>query len=243
MANQHTRAFPFRRASFYVAGTLLCQHGPVATRFTGTRTILFDIDGTLLDTTEFIFQAYEHATAALGLTVPTRDWIRHQVGRKLEDVYQEIDASREADLIELHRSFQETHLELSSPFEGTVATLTKLRRAGMQMAVVTSRSNRTSVKTLEVAGLVRFFPVVISAEDAPLLKPDAAPLRVALERLAQPKDTAIMVGDAVHDVHAAQAFGIPVVAATYGFPGGRVLAARPDAFITDIRDLPSLLEV
>jgi pyrophosphatase PpaX len=219
----------------------LCHHGPVATRFSGTRSILFDVDGTLLDTTEFIFQAYEHATGAMGLTVPTREWIRHQVGRKLEDVYDEVDAAHCAELIELHRSFQETHLELSFPFEGTIETLTKLRRAGFQMAVVTSRSQRTSVKTLEVAGLVRYFPVVISAEDAPFLKPDPAPLRVALERMGQPKETAVMVGDAVHDVHAAQAFGIPVIAATYGFPGGSVLAARPTAFITDIRDLPALL--
>ncbi len=213
----------------------------MATRFSGTRTILFDVDGTLLDTREFIFRAYEHATAALGIAQPAREWLAFQVGRELGAVYADLAPDQVPALIDLHRGFQSDNVELSTPYEGTEATLSKLRRAGILMATVTSRSNRTSGRTLETAKIARFFPVTISAEDAPALKPDPAPLLVALERLEQPPETAIMVGDSMHDIHAARALGIRVIAATYGFPGAEVLNYRPDAFIEDIRDLPALL--
>lgn len=213
----------------------------MATRFSATRTILFDVDGTLLDTRELIFRAYEHATATKGLQAPDREWLRFQIGRELGAVYEDIAPDHVPELIALHRDFQANNIDLSEPYHGAGPTLARLRRAGMNMATVTSRSVRTSVRTLETANLAEYFPVMISAEDAPALKPDPAPLLLALERLGQPPETAIMVGDSMHDIHAARALGIRVVAATYGFPGAEIMQYRPDAFIDDIRDLPALL--
>jgi HAD superfamily hydrolase (TIGR01509 family) len=213
----------------------------MATRFSATRTVLFDVDGTLLDTRELIFRAYEHATAEKGIAAPDREWLRFQIGRELGAVYKDIAPDSVPELIALHRDFQANNIDLSAPYTGAEAALGKLRRAGIQMATVTSRSVRTSVRTLETANLARYFPVMISAEDAPALKPDPAPLLLALERLGQPPETAIMVGDSAHDIHAARALGIRVVAATYGFPGAEIMRYRPDAFIDDIRDLPALL--
>lgn len=211
------------------------------TPFSAVRTLLFDVDGTLLDTRELIYQAYEHATAALRLAPPDREWLRFQIGRELGAVYEDIAPGHAPELIALHRTFQAENVGLSVPFAGVEGTLAELRRAAFEMAVVTSRSGLTSVRTLELANIARFFPVTISAEDAPALKPDPAPLRVALERLGRPAAGAVMIGDSVHDIHAAHALGIPAIAVTYGFPGAEILEHGADGSIDDIRDLPALL--
>jgi HAD superfamily hydrolase (TIGR01549 family) len=164
-----------------------------------------------------------------------------QVGRKLEDVYEDLDPSQVDRLVELHRSFQEEHLELATPFAGAIEALTEIRDGGLAMAAVTSRSRRTLPATIEMTGLVQFFSAVIAAEDAPELKPHPAPLLAALAALGRQVSGAVMVGDSIHDVHAAQAAGIPAIAATYGFPGVQVLEANPDADIADISQLPALL--
>lgn len=213
----------------------------MAPRFAGVRAVLFDVDGTLLDTTEFIFRAYEHAASVAGVASPGREWLRMQIGRKLEDVYEDFAPGRSETLIELHRGFQSANITLGTAFPGTVETLRALRSAGVRMAAVTSRSNRTSVDSLVSARIDEFFDAVISAEDAEALKPDPAPLRVACERLVVAAAETVMVGDSTHDVHAAQAFGIPVIAATYGFPGVKVLEANPTASIGDIRELLPLV--
>ncbi len=210
-------------------------------RFPGIRAVLFDVDGTLLDTTEFIFGAYEHACLELGVTFPGREWLALQIGRRLEDVYDDFAPATRDAMVESHRTFQSERLDLATPFPGAIETLTAIRDAGMRIAAVTSRSNRTSVDSLIVAGIDHFFDTVISAEDAAALKPDPAPLRTAMERLALSRECAIMVGDSTHDVHAAHNYGIPVIAATYGFPGRTVLEANPTAHIDNIAELPPLI--
>lgn len=204
-------------------------------------TVLLDVDGTLLDTREFIFGAYEHALDAAGLPNPGREWLAHQVGRLLEAVYAELAPGRVPELVELHRSFQVANLGLATPFPGALEVLAGLRERGFALAAVTSRSRRTSVATLELHGMDALFDAIISAEDAVAVKPDPAPLRAALERLERTPAGAVMVGDSVHDGGAAHALGIPFVAATYGFPGEAVLAANPAATIADIRELPGVL--
>lgn len=212
-------------------------------RYTGLvrDTVLLDVDGTLLDTREFIFGAYEHALRVSGVPQPGREWLAHQVGRLLEAVYAELAPGRVAELVELHRGFQVANLALASPFEGAVEVLRGLRARGFALAAVTSRSRRTSVATLEIHAMDTLFDAIISAEDASAVKPDPTPLRVALARLERQPASAVMVGDSIHDAGAAHALGIPFIAATYGFPGEAVLEAGAAAAIADIRQLPAAL--
>lgn len=237
-APQSSRGFP--RFPHARSGGM-CHAASMPPRFPGIQAVLFDVDGTLLDTTEFIFGAYAHACEAFGILSPGREWLALQIGRKLEDVYDDFAPEFRDDMIEVHRTFQATHLELATPFAGAVETLEAIKTAGLRIAAVTSRSNRTSRDSLVVAGIAGYFDTVISAEDAVALKPDPAPLAEAVERLRVEKQTAIMVGDSLHDVHAAHNYGIPVVAVTYGFPGRTVLEANPTIHIDDIRLLPPLI--
>lgn len=205
--------------------------------------ILFDVDGTLLDTTEFILSAYEHALGVLGLPVPTREELSRTVGIPLEQNYDNLAGRHRDEAIELHRAYQRERIDLVPAFPGTAEVLATLKDAGIAVAAVTSRSNRTSVKTLEAARLDHLLGAVVSAEDAPALKPDPAPLRRAHELLGSPEGPVVMVGDAHQDIEAGKAFSATTVAATYGFHGKAVLETGPDYVIAAISELPAVLDI
>jgi len=206
------------------------------------RTVLFDVDGTLLDTKNYILSAFEDTAYRFGFVLPTRVQMTLQIGRPLEVIYGELaPETMVSDLIESHRTFQEDNLHLVRAFQGTEEVLGTLRDRGMALAVVTSRSRRTSVASLEIAGIGQFFRFVVSAEDTAALKPDPAPLRAALAMLNRSSSGAVMVGDTIHDIHAGHAIGIPTVAVLYGFGGESVLAAAPSVTIANIADLPAAI--
>lgn len=204
-------------------------------------TVLLDVDGTLLDSRAMMIASFEHSCAANNVPYPGWEVVGQQVGLPLEEIYHSIDEQLVDLLVESHRSFQETNAELAVAFPGAAQALHDLRRLGLATAAVTSRSRRTSVKTLELTGLVPLLDAIVSAEDGGALKPDPAPLRHALNLLHREPAGAVMVGDSEADIFAGRALGIPTIAATYGFAGERVLEAGPDAVINDIRELAELL--
>ena len=206
------------------------------------RTVLFDVDGTLLDTRNFVYSAFEHTLAANGMPVPSRADLAPHIGPPLESIYATLGAPADADrLTAEHRAFQAENLHLSVAFDGAAAVLDELRGLGLHLAAVTSRSRITSVKTLELAGLLPLLGAVISAEDAPALKPDPAHLRAALDALGSDEADVAMVGDTPVDIHAGKAIGAFTVAALYGFHGPAVSEAGPDAVMETIAELPGLL--
>lgn len=204
--------------------------------------VLFDVDGTLLDTREFVLASFEFAFVNRGFAPPTRDMLIPQIGRKLQDIYADFAGTDMADeLTEVHRDFQVNNLHLSQPYAGTEKTLEALQGAGYHLAAVTSRSRRTSVRTLELAGLFHYFGAVISAEDTPALKPDPAPLRAALQALGLDGGFVAMVGDTKHDIRAGRAIGATTVGVLYGFGGETVRNAHPDYVAHDVGELPGIL--
>lgn len=207
--------------------------------------VLFDVDGTLLDTREFILGALEHSLATLGLPVPSRDLLAEAVGPPLEQIYRNLTgAAFPPALVEHHRAFQAANLGLSVPFPGVVEVLGRLASAGVTMAAVTSRSRLTSVRTLELAGIASVFATIVSFEDAPATKPDPAPLLVAIERSGGTAGRRVaMVGDTEYDIRAGQRIGAFTVAALYGFGAEAALAAGPDRAIHDITELPAVLNL
>ncbi len=184
------------------------------------RTVLFDVDGTLLDTREFVYSALHHTLTGNGIAVPPHSELAHLIGPPLETIYARLGSPADSPrMVEEHRSFQADNLHLSVAFEGAEAVLKQLAERGLRLAAVTSRSRRTSVTTLELAGLLSYLETVVSAEDAPALKPDPAHLRVALTRMRVGEAGVAMVGDTPVDVQAGMALGAFTVAALYGFHG------------------------
>jgi pyrophosphatase PpaX len=204
--------------------------------------ILFDVDGTLLDTTEFIYGGFDHTLTAHGHAPPDRAVYARVMGKPLEICYVELaPGSDPAVMCESHRTWQADNLHLAGAYPDADDVLRCLRDAGLRLAAITSRSRRTSVHTLELAGLAPYLDLVLSYEDVTAIKPDPAPIRLALDRLALPPHAAVMVGDTDADILAGRAAGVRTVGVTYGFHGADVAAAGPDTTIDRLADLLRLV--
>ncbi len=206
------------------------------------RAVLFDVDGTLLDTTEFIYGGFDHTLAAHGHALVERADYARVMGKPLDVCYAELAPGGDPALLcETHRTWQTDNLHLAAAYPDAIAVLRTLHGAGLRLAAITSRSRRTSVHTVEEAGLAQYLDLILSYEDVTAIKPDPAPLLLALERLAVPPAAAVMVGDTDADILAGRAAGTRTVGVTYGFHGAAIHAARPDATIDRLAALPSLV--
>lgn len=208
----------------------------------GVEAVLFDVDGTLVDSREFVLGAMEHALRTQRLPVPGRVALAASIGPPLEDCYRQfVPRADLRALCEAHRAWQRERMHLVVAFPNARRTLETLRAGGLRIAAVTSRSRVSSLGSLEGAGLSGLLDVTISAEDAPRTKPWPDPLLLALSRLNVEPGRAVMVGDTVADIQAGRSAGVKTVAALYGFAGPALANAPADFFIRDIAEVVPIL--
>jgi len=206
------------------------------------KAVLFDVDGTLLDTKEFIFQAYEYTLAKNGLPARDRSEIAVLIGKSLGAIYEVLAPGSDIQrLCDTHRSFQAEHLHLSKPYPGTKRTLDALKSAGLKLAVVTTRAKVVAVKTLELAHVLEHMDYVVALEDVVNLKPHPEPLLKALDYLGEEPADAVMVGDADVDVLAGKNAGTATIGVTYGFHGKAIIESEPDWVVDNIEDIVPLV--
>ena len=206
-------------------------------------TLLFDIDGTVLDTSEFILQPTEHALASVGYPVPSREVIKSKVGIPFPEYYIELTGSdKDADvLVDIHRAFQRENFRLAKIFPGALETLQYLKNKGYKLAAVTGRSNQTSLQTLKDAGVFDLFDVVLSKESTIEQKPHPAAILKALEHFSEVPERVVMIGDSHLDILAGKNAGTKTIRVTYGFHADNLHDPEPDFFIDDITELLSIL--
>jgi pyrophosphatase PpaX len=208
--------------------------------------VLFDLDGTLVDTVPFILacarhafegsSGYSDAAFMAGIGTP----LRAQMAALASDPQ---DADR---LVGRYRAYWgEHHDRLTHAFPGAVDTVAALSARGHPLAVVTAKTLGGARRTLQHTGLAPYFAdgAVIGADSCARCKPDPEPVRLALARLGAAPGDAVMVGDSIHDLAAARAAGVAAVAASWGVSSPADLErAGPAHSIGDIRDLPGLLD-
>ena len=200
---------------------------------------LFDFDGTLVDTTEMIHQSMRHAaTEVLGRDDIPRETLLANVGQPLPRQMELIDAENAELLLEAYRSHHEEHHDdLIGEFPGVEESLSRLRSAGIKVAVVTSK-RRTSVEMAlkNFPGLRDVVDRFVTMEDTTEHKPNPEPLLRGLELLGNvPKEGAVYVGDSPFDVEAARAAGLRSVAVSWGaFSEDTLRTAEPDHLVPDI---------
>ncbi len=208
----------------------------------GIRAVFFDIDGTLLDTFDFIYGAFEYTYRVHGIPPLSRDEISHLMGGPLTEVYAAMAPGYDASaLAETHRQFQENNLHLARLFPDTVKVLEALTKRGLKLAAITSRSIRTSVLSLEENGIALYFDLVLSAEDVARHKPDPEPIVKALDYLNVKPVEAMMIGDTTADIIAGKNAGTTTVAALYGFGGERLRSLQPDYAIEELKELLTIV--
>ena len=207
--------------------------------------LLFDLDGTLVDTIGFILESMHAAFAGFPGGRPTDAEWTAGIGTPLraqlrEWVRDETDVER---LALRYRAHQREHLaRLTRRFPGVAETLASLRERGHPMAIVTSKAEEIARLTLEHAGLLRFMDTVVGVESTVRHKPDPEPVRVALERLGVDPSHAVFLGDSPHDVAAGNAAGVATVAVAWGpFARETLVAAGPAHWLETIEELPALV--
>ncbi len=214
--------------------------------------LLFDLDGTLVDTAPDLSAATDHVLEAFGRPRIGLAQVRQMVGDgALALIRRGFAASGpapdEETLAAGHRLFLEYYgahvADTSLPFPGVTATLERLQGAGHRMAVCTNKPYRLSVMLLEQLGLARFFGAVVGGDSLAVRKPDPGHVTGTLAALGLPTGApAIMVGDSMNDVASARGAGLPVVAVSFGYtttPPGQLGA---DRLIDDFAALPAALE-
>jgi HAD superfamily hydrolase (TIGR01509 family) len=205
------------------------------------RAVLFDWDGTLLDSFRADAYAYRKAFHALGINWGLSDLARHYH----PDWYRVYRAARlprprweEANRL-WRRYYRECRPRL---LPGARRVLRRLGRS-YSLGLVTSGNRRRVRRQLRAFGLARVFAVCVFHEDSRQRKPHPGPLRVALRRLRLPPAACVYVGDAPEDVEMARCAGLRVIGVFGPYPTHhRLKAARPDALLERIADLPALLE-
>lgn len=209
--------------------------------------VIFDLDGTVVDTVVLIRESFRHAvTTVLGVTLPDRT-IMAGVGQPLMTQMQRLSAERAPELYDAYREYNHRHHdELIRPYDGVEAALRQLRAAGRRLGIVTSKSADTTAMAFDAVGIGELFDVVVTASDTAEHKPSPVPIRLCLERFAAagaPVDpaAAIYIGDSPFDIAAGAAAGLATAAVTWGiFTVEDLRAARPDHVLETPRDLVDL---
>jgi pyrophosphatase PpaX len=211
------------------------------------RAVLFDLDGTLIDSIALIVDAMHHAFEGFdGITPDDANWMAG-IGTPLSK--QLALYARSGDelqtLRDRYRSYQAIHHDTRvREFPGTTEILAMLQARGLAMALVTSKVDALAQRGLELTGLARFIPAVVGADSVTRHKPGPEPVLLALERLGVMADEAAFVGDSPHDIASGNAAGVTTIGALWGpFTREQIAVANPAYFIADIRELPAVLEL
>ena len=193
------------------------------------RAVLFDLDGTLVDSAPDLTLAANKMLSALGCPQvncsQVKGWVGDGVGslvrRALTTILGDVPAESlfEQSYVLFQRYYAESVYQDSTLYPGVHETLQTLKSSGLALACVTNKPSRFTKPMLEKSGLTGFFGAVVSGDDLSLKKPDPAPLEFAAEQLGVPLTACVLVGDSTNDIRAAGAAGIPVLWASYGYAG------------------------
>jgi len=204
-------------------------------------TILFDLDGTLIDSIELILNSARYAFEKLERTAPSdTEWLAG-VGIPLFTMFGRYARDKDdcAALIAAYREYQlANHDRLTRCYQNVAHTVTALKARGHEIGIVTSKSEALALRALALFGLARHMDTIVGCDASTRHKPDPEPVRIALNRLGCSPNEAIFVGDSVHDIIAGNAAGVATVAATWGaFKRPDLESASPSLFLDDISGL------
>ena len=218
---------------------------------TQVRTVVFDLDGTLVDTAPDLINALNFILAREGMApVPlasARSLIGAGVRRMLERGL-ELDGrtASPADVTRLTDDLVEyyaAHIaDQSRPFDGLEAALDDLKASGYRFAVCTNKLEWLSKRLLEQLGLSARFSAVCGGDTFGVSKPDPAILRQTVARAGGDMSATVMVGDAGPDIGVARRAGIPVIGVTFGYTEVPIAELKPDRLIARMNELPDAVE-
>ena len=207
--------------------------------------VLFDFDGTVVDSGEMIVASMRHAArTVLGIEIPEAELRAHVGGAGLRDQMLALAPDRVDELVEVYRLHNEPLHDGLRCCAGFPAALERLRAEGRKLGVVTAKRRGTVQLAFDRLPIEHLFDVVVASEDTERHKPDPAPILLALERLGAWPEEAAYVGDSPFDVAAANAAGVFSIAVGWGniHTRARVEAEHPDAYVATADELLAVLQ-
>ncbi len=217
----------------------------------GPRAILFDLDGTLVDSVPDLAACIDRMLRELGLPPAGEEKVRPWVGDGAERLVRraltgELEGEPDPELFRRgFELFSEYYLQQTSRsrlYPGTREALERLGRAGLRLGCVTNKRSRFTRPLLEALGVEHLFDVVVCGDTLEQKKPHPAPLLHAARSVDVPPEEGLMVGDSANDIAAARAAGMPVAAVTYGYYRGEDIRREgPDLLLQDLTELCELV--
>ena len=208
--------------------------------------VLFDLDGTLIDSIDLILKSAQYAFAKCALPVPTvQEWLTG-VGRPLPTMFKQFAPAEHhvPALVAAYREFQvANHDTLLRGYDGVPEMLATLAARGHPMAIVTSKTTTLAARGLERMGIDKFFATVIGMDSSTRHKPDPEPVLIALERLGYGPSEAWFVGDSVHDMESGNAAGVATIGALWGpFDADDLAPSKPRYLAKQAEDIPGIVD-
>ncbi len=214
--------------------------------------IVFDLDGTLIDTAPDLISSLNHTIAAAGLAPVGYEDVTHLVGNGARVMIERAFRLRDVPLTQedlgalLDRFIAHYKSEMpgeSRPFPGLADALARLAEAGYGLAVCTNKIEELAIPLIEKLGLSGHFSVIAGGDTFAVRKPDAGHLTGTIEKAGGDPRRAIMVGDSINDVLAAKNAGVPSIVVPFGYSDKPVEELGADRLINHFDELtPALIE-
>jgi phosphoglycolate phosphatase len=216
--------------------------------------IVFDLDGTLVDSAPDIARSIDETLVSLGLPPCGLDQVRRWLGNGAERLVKRALTGEmwgEPDIF-LYDKVLTRFLDLygeangqdTRVYPGVSEALQSLRLAGIRLCVLTNKKRRFTEPLLKATGLGAFFEFWICGDDLDRQKPDPEPLLHAMRHFAVSADATWMVGDSATDVAAARAAGVKILAVSYGYNHGRhIREANPDGIVDSLLQIRTILHL
>jgi phosphoglycolate phosphatase len=218
-------------------------------RFGSLDAVIFDLDGTLVDTAPDLGDALNHLLVEHGRSPVSPEGIRPMIGDGAAKLVERGFIASGGlpsplpSLVERFLAIYEPMIaDKSRPFPGVTAALERLVGSGIRLGVCTNKPDMATRRLLAALDLARYFGAV-SGGDVPARKPDARHLLGVIEQLAATPQRSLMVGDSRNDVTAARNAGVPVVVVSFGYTSTPAAQLGADALIDDFAALPGILEI
>ncbi|WP_068784442.1 pyrophosphatase PpaX [Paenibacillus phocaensis] len=209
-------------------------------------TVLFDLDGTIINTNELIITTFLHVIEKNGLKPHTREEIIPHMGMTLEHQLQIFSGRQEvADLVADYRRYnRERHDELIREFPHVKEVISKLHEQGITMGIVTTKIKETTLLALNHFGLNPYMKAIVTVEDVKHPKPHPEPILTALRELNADPARTLMVGDSAADLQCAKAAGVQAAGVAWSLKGEAMLRKyNPDYILQDMTDLYGILDM
>ncbi|MEK3674812.1 pyrophosphatase PpaX [Paenibacillus sp. FSL R10-2771] len=207
--------------------------------------VLFDLDGTIVNTNELIISSFMHALKENNLPALTREEIIPHMGTTLQQQMSAFSGLQDTSVLELsYRSYNYAHHdELIRSFPHVNETMEGLLSRGIKLGIVTTKIRPTTLKALEMFDLLKYMETIVTVNDVSQAKPHPEPVLTAVSNLGVDPARTLMVGDSAVDIQSAKAAGVRVAAVAWSLKGEEMLRKyNPDYIIHDMKDLYTIVE-